>query len=203
MDAAKIRLSAEELVLVQNAHWLLTKNNIIEKVVAAFGRLSEQMKAGISQAAASLPAEVGSSSPKISKGEKYEGLPWVMLDYPRVFGRDDTWAIRTFFWWGHFFSITLQLKGNYKQQCQAALLQHLDLLKQYDFYICIAAGEWEHHFGEENYTPLRQLEDQTITALLSGSQFCKISTKIGLHEWDQANEMLADLYRVLLQAAGY
>jgi hypothetical protein len=46
MDAAKIRLSAEELVLVQNAHWLLTKNNIIEKVVAAFGRLSEQMKAG-------------------------------------------------------------------------------------------------------------------------------------------------------------
>jgi hypothetical protein len=203
MNAAKIQLSAEELELVQNAHWLLTKNNIVEKVVAQFGQLSERMKARINQPGVPLPEAISASTPKISKGEKYEGLPWVMLDYPRVFGQQDTWAIRTFFWWGHFFSITLQLKGSYQQQCLPALIKHIALLKKRDCYICIAAGEWEHHFGEENYTPLRQLEDQAIATLLSDSPFCKISAKIELHQWEKANEILADLYLVLLQSAGY
>ena len=51
--------------------------------------------------------------PKISKGEKYKGLPWVMLDYPRIFGKEDIMAIGTRFWWGHYFSVTLHLKGGY------------------------------------------------------------------------------------------
>ena len=52
------------------------------------------------------------ASAKISKGENM-GLPWVMLDYPRLFGQEDVLAIRTMFWWGHCFSVTLHLKGRY------------------------------------------------------------------------------------------
>ena len=37
MSPAKIQLSVEELQLVQNAQWLLTKNIIIEKVYTLFG----------------------------------------------------------------------------------------------------------------------------------------------------------------------
>ena len=43
MNVAKIQLSAEELSLVQNAEWLLTKNTIIEKVYAMFGELAHDM----------------------------------------------------------------------------------------------------------------------------------------------------------------
>ena len=41
-----------------------------------------------------LPAEMLFHSPKISKGENYKGLPYVMLDYPRCFGKTDIFAIR-------------------------------------------------------------------------------------------------------------
>ena len=91
---AKVQLSAEEMRLVRDAAWILTKNSVMGKVVAMFGELSGGWK-----------------EPKISKGENYKGLPWVMLDYPRVFGKEDVYAIRTFFLWGHAFSITLHLKG--------------------------------------------------------------------------------------------
>jgi hypothetical protein len=116
MDSAKIQLSAEELSLVQNAGWLLTKNTIIEKVFALFGDVAHQMRDNFAAGEGIIPAEVLVPSPKISKGENYKGLPWVMLDYPRFFNREDAFAIRTMFWWGHFFSVTLHLKGAYLPQ---------------------------------------------------------------------------------------
>src|SRR5262245_61567301 len=110
-ESAKVSLSAFEQQLVTDANWILTKNGIIEKVYLLFGNLSEHYKQ--EPLLQQLPAEAVTASPKIARGENYEGLPYVMLDYPRCFGKEDTLAIRTFFWWGHFFSITLQLKGKY------------------------------------------------------------------------------------------
>ena len=67
-----------------------------------------------------LPEEVLIQSPKISRGENYNGLPYVMLDYPRCFGKEDVFAMRTMFWWGNFFSITWHLKGKYSKEYIAA-----------------------------------------------------------------------------------
>ena len=52
------------------------------------------------------------STPKIAKGENYLQLPYVLLDYPRCFDKENIFAIRTMFWWGNFFSITLHLSGS-------------------------------------------------------------------------------------------
>ena len=89
MNVAKIQLSAEELSLVQNAGWLLTKNTIIEKVYALFGDIAHLslsrfsgMRDNLNANPAILLSEVLIPSPKISRGENYGGLPWVMLDYP-------------------------------------------------------------------------------------------------------------------------
>ena len=68
-----------------------------------------------------MPEVIKTSTPKISKGENYKDLPYVMLDYPRCFQKEKTIAIRTFFWWGNFFSINLQLSGEYKEQALPSL----------------------------------------------------------------------------------
>src|SRR5450631_2869683 len=124
-------ISAEELALVADAGWIMTKNAIIAKVLVLFGELSgtlqEQWKAaGWEQHLAGKEAgmedggagkavkEILETPPRISKGENYKGLPWVVLDYPRAFGRLDVLAVRTLFWWGNYFSVTLHLKGVYK-----------------------------------------------------------------------------------------
>src|SRR5882762_9510184 len=113
MDAAKVQLSKEERTLVMDPGWILTKNSIMGKVGALFAELSGRMQASYQLPTDGLP--LNWATPKISRGENYKGLPWVVLDYPRAFGREDVLAIRTLFWWGHYFSVTLHLKGKYKE----------------------------------------------------------------------------------------
>ena len=116
MEKTKIALSAKELELVCNKEWILTKHAIVQKVITLFGRALEDMQQQVEQRIHGLPAAVNGQSPKISKGENFQSLPYVMLDYPRYFHKENTLAIRTFFWWGNFFSVTLHLSGEHKEK---------------------------------------------------------------------------------------
>src|SRR5436190_19310256 len=115
MDS-KIRLSDFEIQLVNNSEWILTKNNIIKKAQQLLGVVQENIADYIKTKRKIFPAEIAAISPKISKGENYLGLPWLMLDYPRYFDKENIFAIRTMFWWGNFFSTTLHLSGKYQSQ---------------------------------------------------------------------------------------
>ncbi|OQP46732.1 hypothetical protein [Niastella populi] len=198
MNVAKIQLSAEELSLVQNAGWLLTKNTIIEKVFALFGDVAHQMRDNFDSRRGILPAEVLVPSPKISKGENYRGLPWVMLDYPRLFTRHDAFAIRTMFWWGHFLSVTLHLKGEYKKRYEQQLLNNFSLLTTKQFYVCVSGEEWRHEFDEDNYKPLTQLNSSAVEEILLANNFCKLSAKISLPQWNQSKALLIDLHETII-----
>src|SRR6185369_7340402 len=92
-----------------------------------------------------LPAIVSASNPKISRGENYRALPYVMLDYPRHFTKESTLAIRTLFWWGNFFSISLHLSGRCKKNAAAVLKINFATLRQEGYWVCISADPWHHH----------------------------------------------------------
>jgi len=116
MPTTNVELSKNELELVSSSEFILTKNRIIEKVYNLFGALSEQYKAALNEHREILPVDIFKTPPKIYKGENYLSLPYVMMDYPRMFSKEDVFAIRSFFWWGNYFSITLQLSGKYFYQ---------------------------------------------------------------------------------------
>lgn len=200
MNNAKVQLSADELALIQNAEWLLTKNKLIEKVFLLFGDVAHEVRDKITGQPGLLPGEVTAIAPKISKGENYKGLPYVMLDYPRFFGKEDIFAVRVLFWWGNFISITLHIKGKYKEQYLPRIIQQLPLLQQYDFSAGISDDEWRHEFEEDNYTSLRQYDTRTIEAMLSANHFCKLSSKIPLQQWNQAGKLLIELYEVIFNS---
>lgn len=200
MDATKIRLSQEEEALVLQGHWILTKNGIMQKTMHMLGILQMQQKALLLAPQVNLPAAILQSSPKISRGENYQGLPWLMLDYPRLFNRDDGFAIRTFFWWGHFFSVTLQLWGDYKQRCKPSISSSFNLLKNAGFYVCVNEDPWQHHFGSDNYKPLSMLCQDEWDAVISTGNFIKIAHTVPLQKWNDAPEELVEIFRLLLQA---
>lgn len=199
MSTPKIQLSKEELEMVQDTHWLLTKNKILEKVYAIFGALAGEMREEIIRAGIPFSEEILLISPKISKGENYNGLPYVMLDYPRRFGKEDVMAIRTMFWWGNFISITWHLKGKYKEYYRSVIKENRDLLVNHHFHISISEDEWRHDFSGENYRGLDTIDESSLEEILANSSFCKLSVKISLHQWNEAKEMLVDLNQVLLK----
>ncbi|WP_127131873.1 hypothetical protein [Pseudoflavitalea rhizosphaerae] len=200
MNPTKIQLSEDELAFVQNAQLLLTKNAIINKAVEAMGEMHVLIQRLMKELGPPLPAEVLASSAKISKGEKYEGLPWVMLDYPRYFGKDAVFAVRTMFWWGNFFSITLHLSGVYKQQFREVLLRNRMLLQECNFYLCVGEDEWRHDFSPTNYVSLDRLSEQAVEDILSVTDFCKLSVRIPLQMWNLSVNTADTLYRAIFNA---
>ncbi len=192
MNATKIKLSATELDLVTNADFILTKNSIICKVVDTFSVIANNMKeiAAIHY----LPNCIYNTTPKISKGENYLGLPWVMLDYPRIFNTHDTFAIRTFFWWGNCISITLQLSGKYQQQFQQTIFQKLALANT-DWQLCCNKDAWQHHFEASNYKPFNNFSLAELNSLC----FIKLAKKIPLDEWDNMEIFLKANFEQVIQ----
>lgn len=187
-----VSLSKDESELVTNAQILLTKNQIIKKVYAMFGELSVAYAAN---ATGIIPHEVLHKPPKISRGENYEGLPYVMLDYPRYFTKDDTFAIRTFFWWGNFFSITIQLSGCYYELLLSNFTDAAAKNLLNDWYIGINKNIWLHDFGEGNY---RQLAGVQLMNAIQESETLKLAKKIPLNEWDHAIKFLEKNFNFLL-----
>jgi hypothetical protein len=182
-------LSAKELELVTNPNIILTKNAIIGKVYDLFGQLSEQYKEQLQT------TDLGHLHPKIARGENYQGLPWVMLDYPRRFLKTDTLAIRSFFWWGHFFSITLQIAGTTKDRMLPQLLVSLATEDWTDWYIGIGIDEWRHDFEPDNYVPITNIDWRTE---LPKQTVIKLATKIPLQAWDNLSDFYIKNFKQLM-----
>jgi hypothetical protein len=228
MNRANLQLSPEELRLVSDPGWILTKNSIVSKVVGMMGELADVyrgilgargaggvagLEAGAGGTGGSAGDEAGSpmppgagtggalsilgiepGNPKVSRGENYRGLPWVMLDYPRVFGREDVLAIRTMFWWGNGFNVTLHLKGKYLNLYLDVIRERRVELSAAGFHVGVHPDEWRHEHTGEVYRPFSEIDG----VVWGGAGFLKLSAAVGLDRWMDAPELLAGLYRTLI-----
>lgn len=200
MDRTKIRLSPEEAALITRADWILTKNNVIQKTNELLGNLQTEQNLLFQSYSSFFPEEIINSSPKISKGENYKGLPYLVLDYPRYFKKEDAFAIRTFFWWGNFFSVTLHLSGAYKKMHEEKIIRSFDLLKTNDFFVCIHEDQWEHHFETTNYQTLHAYTASGFEEITANKPFIKLSKKIPLEQWNDAEKNLLEIFSQLINA---
>lgn len=187
-----ISLSNYEIELVSNPEVLLTKNKIIQKVYELFGELIASYQATFG---ASSLAIINDMDAKISRGENYKGLPYVILDYPRQFGKVDVFAIRTFFWWGNFFSITLQLGGVYQHKYEAAIEKAIAIGLFQGWYIGAGDDPWQHHFDSDNYTYIQQGKKYNIAQL----SHLKMAKKIPLKKWDNAELFFKENFDLLIK----
>lgn len=197
MSGAKITLSDAALALFANADIILTKNHILQQTGLLLAKLQHQMleKTKLERSTHCLFTIAG----KISRGENYQGLPWLVLDYPRQFGNPDTFAIRSFFWWGHFYSSTLQLAGSHALQHRAAIMHAQQLLAANNYYLHTGPDPWAHHFEPGNYTPISSLDAGAFAVLLHREAPIKIAAKWPLEQWHLAANNLWGSWELLLR----
>ena len=198
MDTAKIRLSPEEEELIKRTDWILTKNNLLGKVTHLLSELQSRQVLAL-QGIPGISKEIVSSSPKISKGENYKGLPWLILDYPRLFAKESFFAIRTLFWWGNFFSTTLHVSGTYKDAYLQKIIGSFAHLQEQNFYVCINSDEWQHHFEKDNYRGVEELSLSEFEAIAHYRSFIKLAKKISLDEWNDADAKMVETFIQLIE----
>ena len=197
-NEAKIQLSADETELVNNTEWILTKHRVIKKVYALFGEISDIMKKEFMYCENLLPLNLRHRTAKISRGDNYKLLPYVILDYPNYFEKNNILAIRTMFWWGNFFSITLHLSGAIKKKFIIDSPGLLEYLKKKDFSICVNREEWQHHFDEENYLPASAVSHVKYRQILE-QPFFKIAKQLPLKQWDKAYDFITENFKEILK----
>ena len=122
-------------------------------------------------------------------------LPYVMMDYPRFFNKNDAFAIRCFFWWGNYFSITLQLSGKFFKQYKAELSRFIKDKQDEAYFICVSESPWDHHFEESNYKPFNAVASEEILQ----KNFIKIAARLPLNKWNDAEIFFRKQYREFIE----
>lgn len=186
MQNAKLGLSSEERRLVLDPGVILTKNRIIDKVYALFGTMADELRE------LRWPEGTELASPKIARGENYRGLPFVMLDYPRLFSNQHVMAVRTHFWWGNYISVVLHLKGMYQQRYVEQVAGAGWSLQ--DSWVACTDDEWEHAMVEPFWKPINSMHANAFREHIGQHAFLKIGRKFPL-ETEEMGNALIDSYK--------
>ncbi|HSB93182.1 MAG TPA: hypothetical protein VLC28_08700 [Flavitalea sp.] len=195
----KIQLSEDEWNLVMNASVLLTKNRAMQKISGFLAEIADTSTTIFSAESVPLPIAAEWKQPKISRGENYQGLPYLVLDYPRFFFRDDVFAIRTMFWWGNYFSVTLHLKGTFFRHFTKSIIHHYEALETAGFLVNNSDAEWNHAIGDE-YALLSKYGKEKFAQKCNNDNLLKIAVRIPLQDLTKTGDLILDCYRQLLSS---
>lgn len=199
IQQTKIQFLPAEMELVSSPDIILTKNAILQKIKSFFEEVQMKQQDILKKYSSQLLEEVIKISPKISRGENYKGLPWLVLDNPRHFQHNNIFAIRTMFWWGNFFSITLHVSGNNKNDLLKNLTQNASLLAKNDFYIYNGTKEWEHDIDPDSYKKLSGINEDELQKIISTNSFLKLAVKFTVESLEAVEDKLLRNYELLVK----
>ena len=182
MKETKVQFSDAEMDLMCDSEIILTKNKVVQKVKTLLEELQNGMVEHTKNFSEKFSNDVFSVSPKISKGENYLGLPYLILDYPRLFKQQDIFATRTMFWWGHFFSTTLHLSGLFKIAYAPKIIASFDLLVKEQYSIGVSTDPWLHHFGTDNYREIAVMTKDLFENECNKAEHLKIAKTVSLKD---------------------
>jgi hypothetical protein len=190
-NTTKVTLSDGELTIASDKNIILTKRAVIETAGALFNSVIPSINENFSSTILNVD-NLSSSMPKITKGENYNGFPYVILDCPAAFKKENIFAIRTMFWWGNFISITLHLSGKYKKYFEENIFARIK--QGEDFFVCVGENEWQHSFEESNYKKTMAITQLEMSVLLQ-KYFLKVALKYELHHWNMMQSILPEGYK--------
>ena len=180
-DTKIIPLTEIELQTLANAKFFVIKQSVTKKIQQQFHLLKNNLQLEVEHCKNTIPPEADISTGRIFKGENYKGFPYIMLDYPRLFDKNQVFAFRNMCWWGKHFSFTLHLSGKPLDNCRISVSNNIHRLNGKGFYYCINNTPWEYHYEEDNYKSLDELLQQNPLEFkkdIFQKDFIKLSRKL-------------------------
>ena len=178
-------ISPEELKILNDSAFFMTKKKVTEKIYALFSETNQLFKEELTHSNITIPKGVDIIEGKIFRGENYRDLPYLVMDFPKLFNKESVFTFRNMLWWGNFFSCTLHLEGEALNEFRKKLIQNKDVICNDNFWFCVnEKSPWEYHYQKENYLPAKELGNE-LTKMLEEKTFIKISKFISLEEWQR------------------
>jgi len=197
-EQTKIALSKREIEVLKELEFFLDKKEITEKTYVLFSELTEHLKNSATFNRVSFPVGTDVVRGKISKGENYLGLPFIILDFPRLFTTDQYFAFRTFLWWGNFISNTFLISGEQLPLVRENFLERFTILSKKGVWLCISDSPWNHHFKKDNFIPLNSLSKRDAMEIFKHQNFLKVARKLSIAKVNGLVDFSLESFTVLL-----
>ena len=189
-----MQLTEKELIILQDRDFLLTKATVLEKINELLVQTRMELKESVENSNFSFPDGIDLQNGKISRGENYKNLPYMVLDYPALFTTKTVFAFRTMFWWGNFFSASLHLEGITLNDYNNSIINNFENLLNKNIYIGVGETPWQYHYEDDNYILLNEAHSNFIT----NCNFLKLSKKIELKKWNDVPEFSTNFFELVL-----
>lgn len=189
-------LDNKQLAYLKDQDFLKSKQVISEKITSELSGVEERLKEIIRGSDFDYPNGTFTKSGKISKGENYKGLPFFILDYPRLFLHEDMFNYRVMIWWGNEISCSLLLLGRSYEKYRKTLSNNKTALN--DFFFCVNESPWEYHFERSNFVPISEMDDSSFQNSLNQRAFIKFAIKYPLEKLDELKSLSCETYKKFL-----
>jgi hypothetical protein len=135
---------------MQSHEVLQRRKEVYAFVNARFSTVQETLRPLVENSIHQWPEGTLATSAKISKGEYLEGLPYIVLDFPRALKGSPKMLFRTLFWWGKGFSCIGFMEGEraskaWKEWLKRGLPQNFRVSNSLDWQYDVAAFPFAGH----------------------------------------------------------
>lgn len=183
MDRKSPEFTAKELNYLQNTDFLRTKRLLISGFIEWFENIQVDILGLINTGKFQLPDKAITKSGKITKGENYKDLPFVVLDCPRFFSKNDIFTYRSIFWWGNYLSNHFLLKGHYLDLYREKFAAAWPFLKEQGVYLDLSDNPWNHDLSTQDYVLAGQLDTGEFDKIVREADFLKLVWRMELDQW--------------------
>lgn len=170
-----MKLSSYEFEVLQDKAFFYAKHRIVAQWQAFLEDLHTQLLAQ------SFPI---TNHGKISKGDNYQQLPYMVLDYPSILGKEDIFAFRNIFLWGEGLVSTWVFQGSYKTEWQEKIIQLYPMLIDLKVHLQYVPELWTHEINDKTNFAVNQLSKEVFVAQLNELSFIKLSRFFPFKTWE-------------------
>lgn len=168
------RFREDERQLISDREFFERKLAITEKIRDIYSDLRGRLKEVLRPEAYLAPPGVDYTQGKLSGGEHHFDLPYIFLDFPRLFSRSAIFAYRSIFWWGHHFLFSLILSGDLLPDYRERFLLGMERLLGRGDFLAISLDPWEWRGGEENVQAIIGANRAKVVEALRQHPFLKL-----------------------------
>jgi len=181
---SEFSLTAYDLSILHDKAFFEAKHQIMHKWEQFLTHLAQKIQEWASFVnQITLPDEVKQTTPKISKGENYQGMPYMVLDYPRYFGKEDTCAFRNILLWNRGLYSTWLFEGKYMDYA----VQNYKQYGSSSMYLHQNEDKWVHELTPQDIyiqTPESFYCETLLEKTKEKLHYLKFSNFVSFQEWN-------------------
>jgi hypothetical protein len=175
------RFTPAEMRMILNTDFFPAKAGIIRKFHDEFMSLRDQLRMECQKdILGNGPKGCDWATGQLVKGERFHDFPYVYLDFPKFFSKDEMFTFRSFFWWGHALFFCWFLSGPRLEEYKVRLVADYAALSGQTIFLSTADSPWEWSLEKPHAVFLDQTTEEDLKEILKDRSFLKIGSALTL-----------------------